>query len=195
VTGPSRCPSSRRTATGFTLVELMIVVAVIGILAAAALPVFTTYTRRSRAAEPPSHLKSLFQSLATYYSGERTDRGVGIAGGNTHCTLANQPPVPAAAPNDQKRVFVTPPGSTFDVVGFTINDPVYFVYSMEGVGAGCGLVPAPPPATPPSPVYTLRANGDLDDDGVQSTIELAVGVDDTGALMRAGAFFEDRPLE
>jgi type IV pilus assembly protein PilA len=55
----------RRRQHGFTLIELMIVVAIIGILASIAIPSFLRFQARARQAEVSTQLKSFFTSLRT----------------------------------------------------------------------------------------------------------------------------------
>lgn len=57
--------TTQRQRYGFTLIELMIVVAIIGILAAIAIPNFQRFQARARQAEVSANLKSLFTGLRT----------------------------------------------------------------------------------------------------------------------------------
>ena len=53
---------------GFTLIELMIVIAIIGILAAIAIPQFVTYRQRAYNAEAKAELKSFYTACQAYFS-------------------------------------------------------------------------------------------------------------------------------
>ena len=57
-----------RQQQGFTLIELMIVIAIVGILAAIALPAYQDYTIRAKMAEPMAYMAELKTSVAEYYS-------------------------------------------------------------------------------------------------------------------------------
>lgn len=63
-----RCRLSRRRARGFTLIEVMIVVAIIGILAAIAIPSYGTYIRKSRRADAMASLSQAQTSIERCYA-------------------------------------------------------------------------------------------------------------------------------
>jgi type IV pilus assembly protein PilE len=62
----------RSKSKGFTLIELMIVVAIIGILAAIAYPSYTEYVQRGKRSEAKVALLEAVQNLERYYSANGT---------------------------------------------------------------------------------------------------------------------------
>ena len=60
----------KKTQQGFTLIELMIVVAIIGILAAIALPAYQDYTARSQMSEAMTLASGAKTAVTEYYSSE-----------------------------------------------------------------------------------------------------------------------------
>jgi type IV pilus assembly protein PilA len=77
----------KKIAKGFTLIELMIVVAIIGILAAIAIPNFVKFQCRSKQSEAKGNLKALYVSEESYraefdtYSSSITQIGFAPKGG------------------------------------------------------------------------------------------------------------------
>lgn len=65
----SRMPSAVR---GFTLVEVMVTVAIIAILAAVAIPQYTSYVTRSRLTDASTGLATMRAQMERYYQDNRT---------------------------------------------------------------------------------------------------------------------------
>lgn len=66
-----------RGTRGFTLIELMVTVAVIAILAAIALPAYTDYVRRGKITEATSSLSELRLRAEKYFADNRTYQNAG----------------------------------------------------------------------------------------------------------------------
>jgi type IV pilus assembly protein PilE len=73
--------------SGFTLIELMVTVAIVAILAAIALPSYTAYITRSKIQEATTNLLAMRTKLEQFYQDNRTYVGACAAG-----TIAPLPP-------------------------------------------------------------------------------------------------------
>jgi len=71
----------KKTQQGFTLIELMIVVAIIGILAAVAIPSYQDYTKRAHVSEGMGLAGSAKLAVAEYQASEGTFPGSNVSAG------------------------------------------------------------------------------------------------------------------
>jgi prepilin-type N-terminal cleavage/methylation domain-containing protein len=181
-----RRPGTIQRTTGFTLLELMIIVAIVGILAAVAVPAFQRFMRRARASEAPPQLKRIFDGAKVYF-----DKGTGT------------PQAPQTSPVDPQfptSVALTPTNRcclsksrrctntdwespTWKSLGFELMDPHYFQYRFEASGIK------------ESATFTAGAHADLDCDQRLSTYERTGSVDAQLRVVGSGALYVHQDIE
>jgi len=181
---------------GFTLIELMIVVAIIGVLAAIAIPAFINYVKRAKTSETGSNLKALYTGAASYYSAEHWSQGVVAAGtastSSTNCTVVAAATI-GVPTNAKVSHNWTAEAASFRDIGFAPADPLYYQYAIESSTDVCGLGPGTAGAA--LAIYTFRAYGDLDNDSALSTFEVSVGANTDNELYRSPGIYVVDELE
>lgn len=139
--------AANRHSRGFTLIEMMIVVAIIGILASIAIPAYLHFQLRSKRAEAMTNLSTISKMEISYF----TEAGSFLA-------AAPSPALPGGYPGTSKenwqsfrQNFSSVAGTGFDQLGYSPEGAVYFDYDVE--------------TTSTKDAMTAGAYGDLDGNG------------------------------
>ncbi|MEJ7603174.1 MAG: type II secretion system protein [Kofleriaceae bacterium] len=118
---------------GFTLIELMIVVAIIGILAAVAIPMFMDSMKKAKNTEAKLQLNKLGKSAKEAYIRD---------GGFMVAILPSTPAANCCTQNvggKRKCAVVAADWTPWQVVDFQMEEPFYFQYSYVGTAPGTSM--------------------------------------------------------
>ncbi len=147
---------------GFTLVELMIVVAIIGVLASLAIYGVARYLKHAKTAEATRSLGAIETGARQQYQRETPYGGSDLV--YVHSFCENAPLTPSTVPAASK---VAVPAaawnhSAWTCLKFSMTDPQFYAYKHESNSA-----------TGTAATYTASAIGDLDGNGVTALFEIS----------------------
>ncbi len=147
---------------GFTLIELMIVVAIIGVLASVAIPSFVKYMRRAKTSEALMNLRKMYDGAIAYYVGEHADSNMVIQARQFPVSAGPTPAVALLTAQNGNKYQTAPadwktPG--WIALDFMESDPQYFSYAFTSSGVFT------------SAHASMIAQGDLNGNGIYSLFQ------------------------
>jgi type IV pilus assembly protein PilA len=176
----------KKLSKGFTLIELMIVVAIIGILAAIAIPNFVKYQLRSKFSEASSNIEGLRKAEEALRQGERriTVSGAVVATyqPGTYWDLGASI-LPAALGGTQKTAWSAAELQQAAGLDWQVEGATYFQYNVS-IAGGCNTGTM---LANSGICYFAGARADIDGDTVNGEVAL-VKPDITGAIVPTSTF-------
>jgi len=157
-----------RKQSGFTLIELMVVVAILGVLAAAAIPSFVKYIRRSKTSEAVMNIRKLYDGSVAYYVRDPGVRNGSIIPHQFPASAATTPLAGTCCASPGRKCAPNPAlwqDPTWAALGFAVDDPFYYSYQYVASGSDA------------TSQFTARVMGDLDCDNRFSTYERTGRID------------------
>jgi type IV pilus assembly protein PilE len=112
-----RCGFQKPVSTGFTLIELMVTIAVVAILAAVALPSYSDYLIRGRIPQATNNLASMRVKLEQYFQDNRTYEGA--CKKQTVAPLPEQDDFIYSCPTLTDKAYIVQAAGTGRMIGFT----------------------------------------------------------------------------
>ena len=186
---------------GFTLIELMIVVAILGILAAVAIPAFINYMRKAKTSEATLNIDRIFEGGITYFEAEHVARGVD-GPVLQHCLPLTATWCPDATPGAEKYIgdteaprwldtAINREAITWHALAFAMGDNHYYAYQFLNQFGTAEAIPS----TYNEIVFYAAAMGDLDGDAEMSLFERAAAQTAEGTIQGSSGIYKRDPLE
>ncbi len=116
---------------GFTLIEVLIVVAIIGILSAFAIPAYTDYVRRAKITDATSALSTMRVKFEQYFQDNRGYTGSCTAATTPATSIAHRP---ADTQNFTFACNPAPDATTYTLIATGIGTMTGFSYSINQAG-------------------------------------------------------------